>query len=63
VKKLDGNDQNILPTTHGSCITTKHLLTRHCLILATKQITVLEHPVYNSSALSSPIDRNLSRQV
>ena len=30
-EKLDGNDPNILPTTHGSCITTMHLLTRHCL--------------------------------
>jgi len=30
-EKLDGNDPNFLPTTHGSCITTKHLLTRHCL--------------------------------
>jgi hypothetical protein len=31
VKKLDGNDPNFLPTTHGSCIRTMHLLTRHCL--------------------------------
>jgi len=31
VKKLDGKDPNVLPTTHGSCITTKHLLTRHYL--------------------------------
>ena len=31
VKKLDGKDQNLLPTTHGSCITTMHLLTRNCL--------------------------------
>jgi len=30
-KKLDGNDPNILPTTHGSCIATMHLLTPHCL--------------------------------
>jgi len=30
-KKLDGNDPNFLPVTHGSCITTMHLLTRHCL--------------------------------
>ena len=30
-EKLDGNDPNFLPTTHGSCITTMHLLTRHCL--------------------------------
>jgi len=29
--KFDGNDPNFLPTTHGSCITTIHLLTRHCL--------------------------------
>ena len=28
---LDGNNSNFLPTTHGSCITTMHLLTRHCL--------------------------------
>ena len=31
VKKLDGNDPSFLPTTHGSCITTMHLLTWHCL--------------------------------
>ena len=31
VKKSDGNDLNILPTIHGSCNTTMHLLTRHCL--------------------------------
>jgi len=31
VKKLDGNDPKFLPATHGSCITTMHLLTRHCL--------------------------------
>jgi len=31
MKKLDGKDPNILPTTHGCCITTMHLLTRHCL--------------------------------
>jgi len=31
VKKLDGKDTNFWPTTHGSCITTMHLLTRHCL--------------------------------
>ena len=31
VKKLDGNDQNFLPTTHGCCITTMHLLTQHCV--------------------------------
>ena len=30
-KKLDRNYLNFLPTTHGSCITTMHLLTRHCL--------------------------------
>jgi hypothetical protein len=28
---LHGNDPNFLPTSHGSCITTLHLLTRHCL--------------------------------
>ena len=31
VKKLDGNDPNILPPTHGPCIMTMHLFTRHCL--------------------------------
>jgi hypothetical protein len=31
VKKLHGNDPNFLPTTQRSCITTMHLLTRHCL--------------------------------
>jgi len=31
VKKLDEKDPNFLPTTHGSCITTMHLPTRHCL--------------------------------
>jgi len=31
MKKLDGNDPSFLPATHGSCITTMHLLTRHCL--------------------------------
>jgi len=31
VIKLDGNDLNFLPATDGSCITTLHLLTQHCL--------------------------------
>jgi len=31
VMKLDGNDPNFLPTTHGSCITTIHPLTPHFL--------------------------------
>ena len=31
MKKLDGNDPNFLPTTHGSCNTTVHLLTQRCL--------------------------------
>ena len=31
VKSLDGNDPNFSPTTHGSCITIVHLLTRRCL--------------------------------
>ena len=31
VKTLDGNVPNFLPTTHGSCIKTMHLLTGHCL--------------------------------
>jgi hypothetical protein len=51
VKKLDGNDPNFLPTTHGPCITTMHLLTRALHVresLACKQITVLEHPPYSS---------------
>jgi hypothetical protein len=26
-----GNDPNFLPTINGSCITTMHLLTWHCL--------------------------------
>ena len=30
VEKLGGNDPNVLPETRGSCITTMHLLTRHC---------------------------------
>ena len=49
VKKLDGNDPNFLPTTHGSCITTMHLLTRHCLwgFFAAKQITVWEQTAYS----------------
>jgi hypothetical protein len=31
VKKLHRNDPNFLPTTRGSCVTTMHLLTWHCL--------------------------------
>jgi len=31
LREKDGNDPNFLPTTHGSSITTMHLLTRHCL--------------------------------
>ena len=31
VRKLYGNDPNFLPTTHGSCIMTMHLLTWHYL--------------------------------
>jgi len=30
-EEVGGNDPNFLPTTHGSCITTMHLFTRHCL--------------------------------
>ena len=30
VEKLDQNDPNFLPTTHGSCIMTMHLLTWYC---------------------------------
>jgi hypothetical protein len=30
-EKLDKNNMNFLPTTHGSRITTMHLLTLHCL--------------------------------
>ena len=29
--KLGGKNPNFLPTNHGSCITTMHLLARHCL--------------------------------
>jgi len=46
VKGLDGNDRNFLPTTHESCITTHTALSVR-EILATKQITVLEHPAYS----------------
>ena len=28
---LEGNDPKFLPINRGSCITTMHLLTRHCL--------------------------------
>jgi len=31
LREKDGNDPNFLPATRGSCITTMHLLTRHCL--------------------------------
>jgi hypothetical protein len=31
VKKLGGNDSNVLPTTRRSCVMKMHLLTRHCL--------------------------------
>ena len=31
LREKDGNDPKFLPTTHGSCNTTMHLLTRHCL--------------------------------
>ena len=51
MKKLDGNDLNFLPATHGSCITTMHRLMQQALsvrdFLANKQITVLEHPAYS----------------
>ena len=30
-EKVRPKRPEILPTTHGSCITTMHLLTRHCL--------------------------------
>jgi len=30
-EKVRSKGPEILPTTHGSCITTMHLLTRHCL--------------------------------
>jgi len=48
-RKLDENDPYFLPTTHGSSITTTHLLARQSVreFLATKQINVLEHPVYS----------------
>jgi len=49
VKKLDGNDPKFWPTTHVSCITTPAPAPAHTALsvrefLATKQITVLEHP-------------------
>jgi len=44
--KLDGNNPNFLPTTHGSCIMTIHRTVCEG-VLATKQITVLEHPAYS----------------
>jgi len=50
VKKLDGNDPNFLPATHGACITTMHPACAALSVrkfLATKQITVLEHPAYS----------------
>ena len=46
----EGNNPKILATTHDSWTTKMHLLTRHWLRgegLATKQITVLEHPAYS----------------
>ena len=48
-QKVRRKRRKILPTTHVSCITTIHLLPRHCLflVLATKQISVLEHPAYS----------------
>ena len=30
-EKVRRKRSKFLPTTHGSCITTMHLLTRHCL--------------------------------
>ena len=48
VKKVRWKRLEILPTTHGSCITTMYLLTLSVReFLATKQITVLEHPAYS----------------
>jgi len=48
-EKVRWKDPKFLPTTHGSCITTMHLPTRHYLreFLATKQITMLAHPAYS----------------
>ena len=43
MKKLDGNDQNVFSTTHGSAHTALSMRE----FLATKQITVLEHPAYS----------------
>jgi len=31
LREKDRNDPNFLPTTHGSCVMTMHLLTWHCL--------------------------------
>ena len=56
MKKVDGNDPNLLPKTHGSCITIMHLLTTTLSVtefLATKQITVLEHPAYSPNLAPS----------
>ena len=45
MKKIDGNDPNFLPTTHGNAPAHMALSVRE--FLATKQITVLEHPAYS----------------
>jgi len=45
VKKLHGNDPNFLPTTHDNAPAHTALSLRE--FLATKQITVLEHPAYS----------------
>jgi hypothetical protein len=58
-KNLGGNNLNILPTTHESCITTIHLLTRQSVreLLASKQITVLEDHSYSPDLAPSDFSR------
>jgi hypothetical protein len=47
-EKVDTNDMNFFLTTREFCITTMNLLAQHCLwgsFFASKQITVIEHPL------------------
>jgi transposase len=53
VKKSDGNDPNFLPTTHHNNAPA-HMALSVREFLATKQITVLEHPTYSPDL--APID-------
>jgi hypothetical protein len=72
VKKLDGNDLNFLPKTHGSCIhdnVPAHTALTVREVLVTKQITMSEHPVYSpdlahSDFFSVPYDKgNIERKA